>query len=28
MPEYKAMEKVKRKWYKRNVDPEFDIEFD
>jgi len=27
-PNVKQLEKIKKKWYKKNEDPDFDIEFD
>ena len=28
MPSYDKLEKLKRKWYKKNIDLDFDVEYD
>lgn len=28
IPKAALLEKIRKKWYKKNVDPDFDIEFD
>lgn len=28
LPSVKQLEKIKKKWYKKHLDPDFDIEFD